>query len=181
MSNYSTKGSDYINFNLISDEQLEIYVENTWWDFIQKVSLKILRDFERNDGVISTEGEGFVSAFQHYRGASAKPAPAIDSKRKKSVSSFSNSAFAGIETLNEKKYRIFKWKFLEKHKMQLLYVKHKLIESIEAIIFFNLVNPIKTWLFSWGFNGHYQNGVQFTKSIRHTYDLEITEIRTKRY
>ena len=143
MSSYSSKGSDCINFNLISDEILEIFVEKTWADFINKTIQKIVKDSERNDGIGSTEGEAFMSTFQHYRGNPTKPVSTnISSKKKKSISVINNIAFAGIETQNEKKYRIFKWKALEKHKMSLLYVKHRLIESIEVIIFFNLMNPV---------------------------------------
>ena len=77
------------------------------------------------------------------------------------------------------KYKIFKWKIVEKYKMNLIFVKDKLIESIEVIEFFSLFHPIKTVLFSWGFNAHYQNGIQFAKSIRQYYNHEIDDARTK--
>ena len=78
--------------------------------------------------------------------------------------------------VSEKKYRLFKWKILQKHKMPLLYIKDKLVESIEVLMYFNIMHPIKSCLFSWGFNGNFQHGIQFNQNIRKFYDDETEEI-----
>jgi hypothetical protein len=161
-------------FEGITDENLEIFIERLVRDFIHDTVEKAVRDTEKNEAVIGSEGDAFISAFQHHKVTSVKaisPTLAGIAKEKSVLPSF--DAFSGVEGTTEKKYRIFKWKMLQKHKMSLLYVKDKLIESMEVLMFFNAINPIKTCLFSWGYNGHYQNGVQFTQSIREFYDQEV--------
>ena len=170
-----------INSKLIDipDDNLEIYIENTFSKFIQGIVQKLQKESNIPENTIA-EGESFLPVFQQRKITQTKPPSPSAIGIKKTSSSSNINTFSGFQNTNEKKYRIFKWKMVEKYKMNLIFVKDKLIESIEVIEFFTLFHPIKTVLFSWGFNAHYQNGIQFSKSIRQYYNHEIDDAKFKR-
>lgn len=57
--------------------------------------------------------------------------------------------------------------------MTLVYLKEKLIESSEVVIFLNIFHPIQTCLFNWGFNGFKQLGEHTLTSLHQIYGAKI--------